>query len=185
MKSGAWARFIARLAVLITPFLAGCPGLTDNPDPTVAAVVEGINHDMTTCGVPENDDVVVQHVLDMVNRERAQRGIPPVTLDPLLSQIAEEYACEMIEDGFFDHINPTNGSGPGQRAIQAGYIFIAIGENLAGGQITPDQVMREWMESTRGHRENILSAQWEEVGIAVRTGGEHGVYWVQEFGDPP
>ncbi len=41
------------------------------------------------------------------------------------------------------------------------------------------------MKSTEGHRENVLSPQWKEIGIAVRVGGEYGVYWVQEYGNPP
>jgi uncharacterized protein YkwD len=176
--------YTARFAVVATLFLAGCPGITENPDTTLASVVEGINHGGAECGIPQNNDVLVQQVVDLVNEERAQRGIPPVTVNPVLNEIAEAYACELIDLGFFDHINPYTLAGPGQRAIEGGYFFKAIGENLAGGQITPDQVMREWMESTRGHRENILRADWDEVGVAVRTGGEHGVYWVQEFGDP-
>ncbi len=90
----------------------------------------------------------------------------------------------MIEEGFFAH-ESEDGAGPGQRAINGGYVFLAIGENLAGGQSSPEQAMVDWMASTEGHRENILAHQWREIGIAVRTGGEFGVYWVQEFGNPP
>ena len=43
--------------------------------------------------------------------------------------------------------------------------------------------MKAWMESP-SHRDIILDPSWREVGIAVRTGGEYAVYWVQEFGDP-
>jgi uncharacterized protein YkwD len=170
--------------------MAGCPNAAGVGGSPVAGVAEtSFVVPQTTDGVcltPANSHELAREVLDLVNEERTNRGLNALTLNPLLSQIAEDFACEMIEDGFFAHENPNEpGVGPGQRAIDAGYIFLAIGENLAGGQTSPVQVMREWMASTQGHRENILSPQWSEIGIAVRTGGEYGVYWVQEFGNPP
>lgn len=179
-QSAAWIVQLALCGALA--LLAGCPsaGTVGQGTPVAGAMVNN-----GVCHVPDNADQLVQEVFDLVNRERTSRGLNPLTMNPLLNQIAEDYACEMIEEGFFDHVNPFTGEGPGQRAINAGYVFLAIGENLAGGQTTPVQVMREWMASRQGHRENILSPQWSEIGIAVRTGGEHAVYWVQEFGNPP
>jgi uncharacterized protein YkwD len=63
------------------------------------------------------------------------------------------------------------------------YLFYSIGENLAAGQQTPVEVMRVWLSSP-SHREIILDPRWKEVGVAVRSGGEYGLYWVQEFADP-
>lgn len=170
--------------------MSGCPNAAGVGGSPVAGVTEThVVVPQTTegiCNTPANSDELANEVLALVNAERTNRGLNPLSLNPLLSQIAEDYACEMIEENFFAHENPNEpGVGPGQRAIDAGYIFLAIGENLAGGQTSPVQVMREWMASTQGHRENILSPQWSEIGIAVRTGGEFGIYWVQEFGNPP
>jgi uncharacterized protein YkwD len=148
-------------------------------------VVEGIQPGSKVCTEPANDEALAARVLELVNHERSQRGLVPLTVDPILTKMAEDYACEMITNNFFDHVNPFTREGPGSRALEHGYIFLAVGENLAGGQSTPEQVMTEWMASTSGHRENILAGQWREVGIAVRTGGQFGVYWVQEFGNPP
>ncbi len=177
------------ILMLGVSLLAGCPNASDVGGSPVAGVSTSSVQPQTNDGVcltPPNSDILVADVLELVNLERTSRGLNPLTLNPQLNQIAEDYACEMIEDNFFDHANPaTPEFGPGQRAIDAGYVFLAIGENLAAGQTSPTQVMREWMASTEGHRENILSPQWSEIGIAVRTGGEFGVYWVQEFGNPP
>jgi uncharacterized protein YkwD len=43
--------------------------------------------------------------------------------------------------------------------------------------------MQDWMNSP-GHRENILKPDFEEIGIGIRSGGDYGMYWVQEFGQP-
>lgn len=167
--------------------MAGCPG-TGNPSgvtPIASMLVQNIPSDGTVCAIPSNDDELRDRVIELVNLERTSRGLDPLTADPLLNQMSEDYCCEMIEGGFFAHDNPYTGEGPGQRAINAGYIYLAVGENLAAGQTSPEQVVADWMASTEGHRENILATQWREVGVGVRTGGQYGVYWTLEFGNPP
>ncbi len=171
---------VAALGCLV---LTGCPGAGDvTGTGKNVGVVPRLNGG---CQIPANADAMVQKVLELVNQERTHRGLNAVTLNPQLTRLAEDYACQMIDQGFFDHFTPgPEPLGPGERAIDAGYIFLALCENLAAGQTSPEQVMTEWMAS-ESHRQNILGPQWREVGIAVRAGGEHGVYWVQEFGNPP
>lgn len=176
-----WAGLCASILTAGCTDLAPLPGAT----PIAGMVVQGIQPGSKACVAPSNTDAAVTRVLELVNKERTQRGLGALTLNPVLSKMAEDYACEMIAQNFFDHINPFTKEGPGQRALDHGYIFLAVGENLAGGQSSPEQVMAEWMASTAGHRENLLAAQWREIGIAVKTGGQFGVYWVQEFGNPP
>lgn len=122
-------------------------------------------------------------VLQLVNLERAKAGLDPVVKSETLSKFAGDYACRMIEGGFFAHTDPDTGYGPGERAAAGDYAFWSVGENLAAGQPTAADVMRVWMESD-SHRANILDSRWKEIGIGVRTGGEFSIYWVQEFGDP-
>jgi uncharacterized protein YkwD len=135
------------------------------------------------CFTPEEAERMADQVLQFVNLERAERDLQPVVVNPGLKTIAENYACRMVEAGFFGHQDLDTGDGPAERAIAGKYTFYAIGENLAAGQETPTDVMKVWMESP-AHREIILDPDWKEVGIAVRGGGQHSIYWVQEFGDP-
>ena len=167
--------------------LAGCPGAGPPGDatPIASVLVQNIQGESTVCSTPDNEEELRARVFDLVNRERTSRALDGLRSDPALNMMAEDFCCEMIEGGFFAHENPYTGEGPGQRAINAGYIYLAVGENLAAGQTSPEQVVAEWMRSTEGHRENILATQWREIGIGVRTGGQHGVYWVLEFGNPP
>jgi len=106
-----------------------------------------------------------------------------VVVNPALGKMAGDYACRMIEHGFFGHTDLANGHGPGERAVAAKYSYYSVGENLAVGPMTAAQVMQVWMESPP-HRAIILDRRWSEVGIAVRAGADGSVYWVQEFGDP-
>lgn len=89
----------------------------------------------------------------------------------------------MVSDAFFGHEDPRTGHGPGERAVAGRYAFYSVGENLAAGQESAAEAVKVWMESP-AHRRIILDPKWTQVGIAVRTGGEYGIYWVQEFGDP-
>ncbi|MGB2984675.1 MAG: CAP domain-containing protein [Phycisphaerae bacterium] len=135
------------------------------------------------CITPEEADRMADQALQLVNLERAERDLQPVVVHPSLTDIAKDYACRMVEEEFFGHRDPITGHGPAERAVAGKYTFYAIGENLAAGQETAAEVMKVWMESPP-HRAIILDPGWKEVGIAVRAGGEHSVYWVQEFGDP-
>ena len=54
------------------------------------------------------------------------------------------------------------------------------GENIAAGQQSSEDVMNSWMNS-RGHRANILNANYTKLGVGFCTGGRMGTYWVQSF----
>ena len=168
------------LTSLCLLFGSGCfatASVTAGDDSAFAAAPDG------KCLTPEESGVLADQVLQLVNLERTSADLPPVIRSNKLEKLASEYACRMVEDGFFDHTDPMTGEGPGDRAYAADYKYYAIGENLAAGQPTAAEVMKVWMESP-AHRENILDPRWSEIGIGVRNGGEYSIYWVQEFGAP-
>ena len=55
-----------------------------------------------------------------------------------------------------------------------------VGENIALGQQSVGEVVRDWMNSP-GHRANILNRNYRRMGAAAyaRPGGR--IYWVQQF----
>ena len=162
---------------LLTLGAAGCFGV----DAGQAALLDG--DESGKCVVPPDADRMADQVLQLVNLERSEAGLAPLVPSENLNALAVDYACAMIEDDFFGHVDPHDGSGPGERAARGRYAFFAVGENLAAGQETAADVMDVWMRSL-SHREVILDSRWSQIGIAVRAGGLHGIYWVQEFGDP-
>jgi|GEM_PF-527740 len=135
------------------------------------------------CGTPEDELRATRELLTQINRERTRRGIDSLKRNDTLDKIAAFYACRMIDGNFFSHRDPFDRSRIDTRAQDFGYAFQKVGENLAAGQWSVEQVMREWMDS-EGHRNNILDPTYTEVGLSVRLGGKHGIYWVQEFGRP-
>jgi uncharacterized protein YkwD len=139
--------------------------------------------DAVGCLLPGESESWTAEVLRLTNALRREQGAPPLAWSDALAAQAGEYACEMIDLGFFAHVNPETGESLRDRADRYQYDYWAIGENLAGGQTTPAQVVREWFDSP-SHRENLLNPAYTELGIAVRLGGEYRIYWVQEFGRP-
>ena len=135
------------------------------------------------CVRPADESRLMAELLERVNQERQRRNLPILKRNETLDRIAEFYACRLIDGGFFSHEDPHDKSRIDTRAGDFGYAFQKIGENLGARQYSVEQVMREWMKSP-GHRENILDPDFTEIGIALRLGGTHGVYWVQEFGRP-
>jgi uncharacterized protein YkwD len=125
---------------------------------------------------------VVARVLDLTNAERTKVGAAPLTLSVELTVAAQSYSAVLASSDCFEH---TCGPMPdfADRDTAAGYVgWTAIGENLAGGYTTPEAVVAGWMASP-GHRANILSASFTEIGVGVATGSRRfGMCWTQEFG---
>lgn len=173
------------LCGLALALLTGCPaadGTAAPKTPVLGLAARTIGEPVAS--VPHNNDALVEQVLRLVNERRTRIGLNELALNPVLTRMAEDYCVEMIERGFFSHENPYTGEGPGERAYKADYVFVQVGENLAAGQETAEQVVTEWMASPE-HREIILGIHWRELGVGVRIGGEYNVYWVLEFGNPP
>jgi uncharacterized protein YkwD len=127
-------------------------------------------------------NVAVARVLELTNMERQKAGVPPLTLSRELTSAAQGYSQVLAESGCFAH---TCGPVPRftHRIDLAGYTgFMAVAENIGAGYTTPESVMDGWMGS-EGHRANLLSPKYTEVGIGVATGGgPYGIFWTQDFG---
>lgn len=127
-------------------------------------------------------DVSVARVLELTNIERQKVGAPPLVASSELTSAAQAYSVVLASSGCFAH---TCGPVPdmADRLGQAGYQgWTAIAENIAAGYPTPEDVVAGWMASP-GHRENLLSPRYTEIGIGLANGGgRYGTFWTQNFG---
>jgi uncharacterized protein YkwD len=113
--------------------------------------------------------------LCLLNQERSSRGLPRLRLNDRLSTAAERHSRDMVQRNYFSHDSLT-GLSFVDRIDRSGYFRSArswsAGENLAwgsGNRGTPEQILRAWMNSP-GHRANILTRRFREVGIGVAAG---------------
>jgi uncharacterized protein YkwD len=88
----------------------------------------------------------------------------------------------MARRNYFSHTGKDR-SDPGRRAQRAGYRWTQIGENIAAGQGSPEDVVAGWLASP-GHCANIMGRDFREMGAAYAIGrdSEAGIYWTQMFG---
>lgn len=136
--------------------------------------------------VPESD------VLAMINAERVRHGCQPLRVEARLSEAAERQSRGMAERHYFNH-NAPDGSTPGRRVQDTGYVYQMVGENIEVNTDDPEEVFATWMNSP-GHRQNILMCAFKETGIAMawqeddqRVPGvppEFHAYWTQVFAMP-
>lgn len=131
-------------------------------------------------------NALVAEIVRLTNIERVKRGAPPLTLNRKLNKSAQFHADFMTKHDCMAHRCP-NGPDLGRRALDAGYAWRTVAENIAGGQQSPAQVVAGWMDSP-GHRANILNPQLREIGVGYafldRDAGKavYRHYWVQNFG---
>ncbi|MDD3897074.1 MAG: CAP domain-containing protein [Candidatus Peribacteraceae bacterium] len=137
-------------------------------------------------GTRTKTDLLIQ-----INAERARHGIAPLALNPILTQAAELHAADMWKRRYFSHVTP-EGRTYLDRIRTAGYFipptdcscqarctcepYFSLGENIAQGQLTVEQVMSDWLNSPP-HRKNMLNPDFTDIGI-----GLFGTVWVETFG---
>ena len=114
-----------------------------------------------------------------MNQERSNAGLAPLKLSDQLTNIANTKAEDMAIKRYFSHDSPTYGS-PFQMLQQFGVNYSYAGENIAAGQHTAEEVMKDWMNSS-GHRANILNKNYTQLGVGFCNGGQYGTEWVQLF----
>lgn len=136
---------------------------------------------------------VAAQVLQLTNeaRGRARRcgdrsfaPAPPLRTNAQLEQAAAQHAGDMAQHEYLEH-RGRDGSTPAQRISRAGYDWRSVGENIAAGQGSAQDVVDDWLSSP-GHCANLMSPDFAEMGVAyaVNMASRPAVYWAQEFGKP-
>jgi len=130
-------------------------------------------------------------VLELANEQRAHggccadqcfRAAPALANNPNLQVAARLHARDMVQNNFFSHDTP-DGKSLLDRATAAGFGGCTLGENIAQGQATPENVIASWMASP-GHCANILSPSFTQLGVGYfdDANAELPHVWVQDFG---
>jgi uncharacterized protein YkwD len=144
--------------------------------------------------VPSSQEAprLAARTLELVNEARSQprrcgsrsfAPAPPLTLDRTLDGVAYGHAADMAEHDYFEH-EDLAGHTPADRVRAVGYREKLVGENIAFGPRTADEVVQGWLDSP-GHCENIMDPRFAQMGIAYAAGHvKRGLFWVQLFAQP-
>ena len=130
-------------------------------------------------------DITIEKLYQLTNEERLKYNLPLLIQNDQLSRAAEEKAHDMISQNYWAHFSPT-GKTPWEFITNQGYKYEFAGENLAKNFLFSKNVVDTWMSSPT-HRQNILRADFTEVGFAKVDGilnGQETTLIVQMFGKP-
>lgn len=122
--------------------------------------------------------------LDLINDYRRSKGEGALTLNNNLGAAANFHSRDMAKKNYFKH-TLKNGDSAEQNIRRFGYTnYVAVGENIAAGYETANDVMKAW-KSSPGHDRNMRSSRFTEIGIgrAHSKGSKYGWYWTTTFGD--
>jgi uncharacterized protein YkwD len=127
--------------------------------------------------------------LNPINAKRARgcncgstymKPVAPLNWNNQLANAATEHAYDMYRNRYFSH-DSRDGRDMETRLLKAGYNYkgyqsYTIGENIAYGQQSIEEVLAGWFKS-KEHCKNLMNPAFTEIGIA-----ETNDYWVQDFG---
>ena len=119
-------------------------------------------------------------VIRLVNVERVAHGLTPLTGHCRLMFSARLKAQAMTDINYFSHYGAFGGPSD-VILIFTRVTFATIGENIARGSRTPQEVVADWMSSP-GHRDNMLNPNYVSMGVGATASASGEIKWVQHFG---
>jgi uncharacterized protein YkwD len=175
------------LGVLCAAFLCGSARAADDPYAAYLAPAG-------TCGAAEEQvgldpQTAELAILCFTNYARAHDGLSPLSLNATLNAAGNAKLAADISCGVFSHEPCGQPFDTVFASYTKGASAFQIGENIAwgtGSYGTPRATMNGWLHSA-GHRENILTAAYAELGVGSISGQSFQGYsgatlWSQEFG---
>ncbi len=125
------------------------------------------------CITADDHNTFKQELFTLVNAERRKHGLTDLKIaDAEIEAYAQMRTDEIAEK--FGHVRPN-----GDSSLLVLKEMITSGENIASGQLTPEEVLTDWLNSPV-HRVNILSPNFEYLAIGFKP-----YNWVQIFYTPP
>jgi uncharacterized protein YkwD len=127
---------------------------------------------------------VAADVVTLTNGQRGTVGRARLRTNARLMRAAQLHAEQIARAGELAHVLPDAVYPRAEdRLAAAGYRWQTYGENLALGQRTPAEAVHSWMRS-RGHRRNIVSPDFTELGVGYAIDRAGRRYYVQVFANP-
>lgn len=151
---------------------------------TVAAAVRCTAQAGSTGGNKVKLEPGEAKILELTNAARKDKKLPPLKLSPLLTEVARKHSTNMAKQHKLDHM--LDGKGTKERLKDAGYRFLAWGENIFFNRDYSEAAAEgfKWWMGSKPHRANILEPRLREIGIGLARDDKGHVYFTQVFGTP-
>ncbi len=128
-----------------------------------------------------NVTLLQTQMLNLVNEDRLNHGLAPLTLDPKLSALAQSRTDDMASNDYFSHWN-LEGLTANDLRLDFGIVQY-VAENIARDE---DIVQAHYgLMRSASHRDTILDSEWERVGFGITPHPDQGYLFAQIFSDDP
>jgi len=130
---------------------------------------------------------IASEIHRLTNAMRAEKNLPPLAAMPELDGLARRHSQNMVDQHFFDHVDPA-GLSPGGRLKKylPGLLTTMSAENIAMRSLSGDneaglafKLMDQWRHSP-GHYANIMTPGLEQLGAGVAVNARE-IYATQSF----
>jgi uncharacterized protein YkwD len=125
---------------------------------------------------PEEEKIIfADQIIVLVNEHRATNGLSDLELSQQTTTQAQSHSENMA-----DGTTPYSHDGFNERfdILVEQINVVAMGENVAYGQTSAEQVMEDWINS-EGHRTNI-EGDYTHIGVGVAQ-DENGIYFFTQI----
>jgi uncharacterized protein YkwD len=134
---------------------------------------------------PDLLSMEAKKVAALTNDLRTQKNIPLLTSNSKLTTAATAKAIDMVQKSYFSHTSPS-GETVSDFVRRTGYQYIVVGENLAIGYATAEELMAAW-EKSPTHLSNLVDKDYIDFGVSLEAGnyqGHESIFAVQHFAEP-
>ena len=155
---------------------------TTTPGASSGGSSENTTSVTASCNFSENAGYVGQ-IESLINGERQKNGLPPLTINSLLTRAAQNHAADMACSSLLSHTG-SDGSYVNSRIKAAGYSASYSEEIIYAGGSPQDAF--DWWMNDKLHRDAILSTKATEMGIgyAFISSSTYGGYFTVAFASP-
>lgn len=134
----------------------------------------------------ETEPALEQSLLDLSNRERTARGLPPLAMNQTLREIARIRSYDMALRGYFSHYTV---EGLSVFDLLDGFGFSGsqgenIGYNYQDSASSAPAASRMFMGSPP-HAQQILNGRYRYIGIGEVTSPKGAKFYTMVFSDSP
>jgi uncharacterized protein YkwD len=138
-----------------------------------ASTATTANCDFTT------DREKLTEVINAVNAYRAQKGLPPYTVNAQLAQAAQRHAIDIACHKIYGHTG-SDKSTVQSRVADTGYVAKSVSENVNGNYPPFDgqSAVNWWINDKTDprHGQNLVSTTFTEIGVGYAFFDNYGFY---------
>ncbi|GIN21214.1 CAP-associated domain-containing protein [Siminovitchia fordii] len=135
--------------------------------------------DFFAAGTEKLENGFEYQLFDLTNAARVKNGLSVLTWDEHVKVTARKHSKDMADKKYFSH-DSLDGLTPFDRLEKDNINYMAAGENIATGQVS-SIFAHEGLMNSMGHRKNILSTDYNSLGVGVAFDSESRPFYTENF----